>query len=39
MTDRQDVSDLLNEWSAGRAEALEQLMPLVERELKAASHR
>ena len=32
------ITDLLRDWSAGNAEALEQLIPLVDQELKKIAH-
>ena len=38
MTRSHEITDLLQAWSRGDPEALEQLLPLVDRELKVIAH-
>jgi RNA polymerase sigma factor (TIGR02999 family) len=38
MTRSDDITDLLRAWSQGDSEALEKLLPLVDRELKKIAH-
>ena len=38
MTDGDQITELLNDWSKGDKDALDKLMPLVEAELKRIAH-
>ena len=38
MTDGEQITELLNDWSRGDKDALDKLMPLVEAELKRIAH-